>query len=107
MSIDRAALVGLRHCWIDELLPQEIAQDIHAAFPPSGEGMRLMQSFRETKYTSKSLDEYSPLLRAITFAIQDPEVIRRVGAITGIQEQVPDPSLYAGGLSMMGPGHFL
>jgi Rps23 Pro-64 3,4-dihydroxylase Tpa1-like proline 4-hydroxylase len=101
-----AAIVGVRHCWVDELLPQDLAQRIYAAFPRA-ERMRLMSSFREVKYTSKSLDDFDPVLKEITFAIQDPQVIRRVGAITGIAEQVPDPSLYAGGLSMMGRGHFL
>ena len=101
-----AALVGVRHCWVEDLLPEPIARAIHAAFPQP-ERMRLMSSFREVKYTSKSLDDFAPLLKDITFAIQDPAVIERVGAITGIEEQVPDPSLYAGGLSMMGRGQFL
>lgn len=99
-------LVGVRHCWVDDLLPESTARTIYDVFPPA-DRMRLMASFREVKYTSKSLDDFSPLLKAITFAIQDPQIIRRVAAITGIEEQVPDPSLYAGGLSMMGRGQFL
>jgi Rps23 Pro-64 3,4-dihydroxylase Tpa1-like proline 4-hydroxylase len=101
-----AALVGVRHCWIDQLLPAEVAQAAYQAFP-GAERMRLMSSFREIKYTSKSLDDFASLLKDITFAIQAPEVIRRVEAITGIAEQVPDPSLYAGGLSLMCRAQFL
>src|SRR6188768_1048116 len=41
---------------IDDLLPIEIAGKIAAAFPAS-EQMRLMDSFRERKFTSKSLDK--------------------------------------------------
>lgn len=99
-------IVGVRHCWIDDLLPADVAQAIHDAFPPAHR-MRLMRSFREVKYTSKSLDDFAPLLKDITFAIQAPEVIARVEAITGAPGQLPDPSLYAGGLSMMERGHFL
>ncbi|MGH8742279.1 MAG: 2OG-Fe(II) oxygenase, partial [Burkholderiales bacterium] len=47
------------------------------------------------------------LLKDISFALQDAAVIHRVSAITGVEVQVADPSLYAGGLSMMGRGHFL
>jgi Rps23 Pro-64 3,4-dihydroxylase Tpa1-like proline 4-hydroxylase len=69
--------------------------------------MRLMDSFRERKYTSKSFDKFDPLLADITFAIQDPRVVNAVERITGIREQFPDAQLYAGGLSAMGRGHFL
>jgi Rps23 Pro-64 3,4-dihydroxylase Tpa1-like proline 4-hydroxylase len=101
-----AAEVGVRYCAFDDVLPEELARRIHAAFP-APERMRLMSSFREVKYTSKSFDEYDPILAAITFAMQDPAVIRIVERITGIAQQVPDPTLYAGGLSMMCRGQFL
>lgn len=98
--------VGVRYCVLDNLLPEDISRKIHKVFPAAA-SMRLMDSFREKKYTSKSYDKFDPLLADITFAIQDPSVIRLVEQITGIQEQIPDASLYAGGLSAMGSGHFL
>jgi Rps23 Pro-64 3,4-dihydroxylase Tpa1-like proline 4-hydroxylase len=101
-----AGIVGVRHCVIDNLLPDDIAQRIHAAFPRP-EAMRLMSSFREKKYTSKSFAEFDPLMADITFAVQDPRVVAVVERITGIAEQVPDAKLYAGGLSAMARGHFL
>lgn len=100
------AEVGVRYCALDDLLPADIAQRIHAAFPQADE-MRLMDSFRERKYTSKNFDKFAPLMADITFAVQDPRVVRIVEQITGIKDQIPDSSLYAGGLSAMGPGHFL
>ena len=100
------AEVGVRYCVLDGLLPTDIAQRIHDAFPQA-EQMRLMDSFRERKYTSKSFDKFAPLMADITFAVQDPRVVRVVERITGIKDQIPDSSLYAGGLSAMGPGHFL
>ena len=98
--------VKTRYCAIDDLLPAEIAAEIAAAFPPSDE-MRLLDSFRERKYTSKSLDKFDPLIADITFAFQDKRVIDKVAELTGITDAVGDPHLYAGGISAMAPGHFL
>ncbi len=98
--------VGVRYCIVDDLLPGEIAERIYTAFPKT-ESMRLMHSFREKKYTSKSFEKFDPLMADITFALQDPRVIEVVERITGIKDQIPDASLYAGGLSAMAQGHFL
>lgn len=91
---------------IDGLLPDNIATDINRAFPTSDK-MRLLDSFREKKYTSKSLEKFDPLITDITFAFQDERVIKKVAEITGIPEAVGDPKLYAGGISAMERGHFL
>lgn len=98
--------VGTRFVEIDNLLPRGAAERISHSFPEP-EQMRLMNSFRERKYTSKSFDKFSPILADITFAFQDPAVIQLISEITGISNQVADRHLYAGGLSAMGKGHFL
>lgn len=103
---DSVSVVGVRHCYIDDLLPVEIATKISRVFP-QGNQMRLMDSFREKKYTSKSFDNFDPLLKKITYAIQDESVLRLVEDITGISKQIADPTLYAGGLSVMQRGSFL
>jgi Rps23 Pro-64 3,4-dihydroxylase Tpa1-like proline 4-hydroxylase len=98
--------VGVRYCYVDELLPVDLAYAIYRAFP-SVDSMGLMDSFREKKYTTKSLEKFDPLMRDITFAMQDPHVVAIFERITGFRNQVPDEHLYAGGLSAMGKGHFL
>ena len=98
--------INTRFAAIDNLLPEDIASRFVAAFPPLGE-MRLMDSFRERKYTSKSLDRFNPMISDITFAFQDERVIQKVAEITGIKDAVGDPHLYAGGISAMAQGHFL
>lgn len=98
--------VGVRYAVVDDLLPLELAKRVHDNFPAT-EKMRLMDSFRERKFTSKSFEQFDPLMKDITFAFQDPRVVAAVEAITGIRNQVPDSSLYAGGLSAMKKGHFL
>ena len=91
---------------VDDLLPPEIAKKIADAFPSASE-MRLLKSFREFKYTSKSLDKFDPIIADITFAFQDKRVIEKVAELTGIKDAVGDPHLYAGGISAMTRGHFL
>ena len=98
--------VKTQFCSIDDLLPVETAQKIADAFPPGSE-MRLMKSFRELKFTSKSLDKYDPIIADITFAFQDERVIEKVAELIGIKDAHGDPHLYAGGISAMERGHFL
>jgi len=98
--------VPTRHLAIDNLLPGEIAREFYPCFPPQ-ERMRQLASFRERKFTFKQLDQVPSLLKDITFAIQDPGVIAAVERITGIAKQVPDPRLYAGGITLMARGDFL
>lgn len=98
--------VKTRFAAIDDLLPEDIARKIYEAFPPPDK-MRLLDSFREKKFTSKSMDEFDPLIADITFAFQDERVINKVAEITEIKDAVGDPHLYAGGISAMAQGHFL
>ena len=98
--------INVRYFCLDNCLPERRASQIADAFPEPAR-MRRISTFRERKYTSKSLDKFDPLLKEITFAFQDPAVTDVVERITGIPRQIPDPSLYAGGLSMMSQGHFL
>jgi Rps23 Pro-64 3,4-dihydroxylase Tpa1-like proline 4-hydroxylase len=91
---------------IDDLLPVDIARRIADAFP-ANDKMRFLNSFRERKHTSKSLDQFDPLISDITFAFQDERVIAKVAELTGIKDAVGDPHLYAGGISAMSKGHFL
>lgn len=98
--------VKTKYCSLDGLLPEEMARQISEAFPDSGK-MRLLDSFREKKYTSKSLDQFDPVIADITFAFQDKRVIEKVAELTGINDAVGDPHLYAGGISAMAQGHFL
>lgn len=108
IAADFAADKGVRARFsaIDNLLPDDLAHRITAAFPKPDE-MRLMKTFREWKHTSKSLDKFEPLISDITFAFQDERVVSKVAELTGIKDAVGDPHLYAGGLSAMCKGHFL
>jgi Rps23 Pro-64 3,4-dihydroxylase Tpa1-like proline 4-hydroxylase len=105
-DFDRDKGVTAKSVAIDNLLPAAIAHKIALAFPEPSE-MRLLASFREKKRTSKSLDDFDPLIRDITFAFQDGRVVDLVSRLTGIRDAHGDPQLYAGGISAMSKGHFL
>jgi Rps23 Pro-64 3,4-dihydroxylase Tpa1-like proline 4-hydroxylase len=96
----------INHFYIDDLLPAAIAQQIQEAFPDSSTLM-LRKSIRELKYVSSQMDKHLPILEEITFAFQQPQVVELVSEITGIDSLEPDEHLYAGGISVMGHGHFL
>lgn len=102
----RPAIGQTRSAVLDDVLPEEVARRIHAAFPPIDQ-MRLLASFREHKYTSKSLERMDPIIHDALFAFQAPEVIAEVAAITGMRDMVGDPHLYAGGISTMTKGQYL
>ena len=63
-------------------------------------------SFREKK-TSANLKEYSKNLSDISYAIQDPRVVEKIGKLIDFKNLEPDPTLYASGLSMMFKNDYL
>jgi len=96
----------INSCFIDDLLPVDIANQIYEAFP-SPEEMAIHKSLRENKRIAAQMDLYNPLLEEIVFAFQDLRIVKLVEEITGIKEMVPDEHLYAGGISLMANGNFL
>jgi len=98
--------VPTRACSIHDLLPAELATAIYQGFPPL-EKMRRLASIRERKYTFKQLRECQPIVRHVTFALQDERIVRLVEQITGMEALIPDSRLYAGGISAMVKGDFL
>ena len=94
------------HFVIDDLLPSSWARAIHDAFPAARE-MVLKKSLRELKYVAAQMDKYQVLLEDALYAFQEPVVVGRIQQITGLRDLEPDGLLYAGGISLMAPGHFL
>lgn len=92
--------------FIDDLLPADLARRCYEAFPDPNT-MTLKNNIRERKYVAVQMNHYDPLLEELIYAFQDPAVVGLVSQITGISNLLPDEHLYAGGLSMMGNGHYL
>lgn len=96
----------IQSCFVDALLPEELARQIFAAFPQPSEMME-RKSLREHKFVAAQMDRYHPLLEEIVFAFQDAAVVKLAEEITGMDDLLPDVHLYAGGISLMGHAHFL
>ncbi|HEX8270125.1 MAG TPA: 2OG-Fe(II) oxygenase [Flavobacterium sp.] len=97
---------SIGYFFLDDVLPNEIAMQIYDAFP-APESMVLKNSIREKKYIAVQMNLYNPILEEIIYAFQDSRVVKLVSEICGIPNPIPDESLYAGGISMMGNGHYL
>jgi Rps23 Pro-64 3,4-dihydroxylase Tpa1-like proline 4-hydroxylase len=91
---------------LDDLFPEKWARRIREAFP-SSDRMQLKKSLRELKYVAAQMSDHDPLLEEAIYAFQMPEVVSRIERITALKSLEPDALLYAGGISMMGSGHFL
>lgn len=91
---------------VDDLLPLGLASEIYEAFP-TVEKLLLRKSIRELKYVTSQMDRCDKLLEECVYAFQDRRVVDLVGEITGLKEIEPDEKLYAGGISVMGEGHYL
>jgi Rps23 Pro-64 3,4-dihydroxylase Tpa1-like proline 4-hydroxylase len=91
---------------IDDLLPEALAHTIYHSFPDPST-MMLRKSIRELKYVTSQMNKYAPLLEEVVYAFQDPRVVEEVSRVTQLKQVEADAKLYAGGISLMGPGHYL
>jgi len=96
-----------RHFFIDDLLPIKDVQNIYNAFVNNSKFFYLQESFREKKWISGDLMKHEKILSDITYAFQDKKVISLISRLLKLEKLEPDPTLYAGGLSMMFFSNFL
>jgi Rps23 Pro-64 3,4-dihydroxylase Tpa1-like proline 4-hydroxylase len=92
--------------FIDDLLPEELALEIHNKFPTTKEAVR-KKNLREFKFTAYQMDNYNTLLEEVIYAFQNKEVVALVSEICELEEIFEDEHLYAGGLSLMEKDNFL
>ena len=97
---------AIGYFFIDELLPKELALEIHQKFPTTEEAIR-KKNLREFKFTAYQMKNYNVLLERVIFAFQDEKVIEIVAEICDLKELYGDKNLYAGGLSLMKKDNFL
>ena len=92
--------------FIDNLLPEKLANQCFDAFPDKSE-MRCLKSIREFKHVSAQMDKHNPLLEKVLYAFQEERIIDLIVDICNIKSLYADDSLYAGGLSLMAKDNFL
>lgn len=95
-----------RHFTVDNMLPEHIAHHIYADFPQPKK-MRQLSSFGELKLKYSHIKNTSILIQSLQSAIQNPQVVAIIEEITGIQNQVPDTTQHAGGISALLKGHYI
>lgn len=95
-----------RHFTLDNLLPTSIAESIFNNFPKPSD-MHLIHIYGKIKLKYSHLKDVSHVLQDINSAIQDPLVVAVIEEITGIKQQIPDPSRFAGGISTLMKGYYL
>ena len=93
-------------CWLDGVLPVELAHSIYSSFPLP-DRMMLKSSMKERKRVAAQMNEHAPILEEVVFAFQDKRVLQLVAEITGLREMEADTNLYAGGISAMFKGDYL
>lgn len=96
-----------KHFIIDDLLPPDIANNIFQAFPKRDAKWSQRNSFRERKKTFAKLESVDSLIGSITDAFHANDVLHAIKNVVSIDGLEADPSLYAGGISMMSKGDFL
>ncbi len=92
--------------FIDNLLPDDIAQSIYKAFPLTQKTV-LKKSLKQRKHIAVQMNEYDALLEEVIYAFQDPKVVAIIEGICDLKDLYPDEYLYAGGISMMREANFL
>lgn len=95
-----------KHFVLDNLLPNEIAEEIYAHFPKLNK-MRLLNSGGELKLKYSHMKNTASLLQDLHLAISHPRVVSLIEEITKIKNQVPDQSGNAGGVSAMTKGYYI
>ncbi|MDX2073316.1 MAG: 2OG-Fe(II) oxygenase [Alphaproteobacteria bacterium] len=100
LSSAYAASGPIPYIVIDDLLPDDLARGIAAAFPDAS-GMVFKDTLRERKYISSDMDAHAPLVKEALFAFHDKSIVSAMEHITGHKPLHADPQLYAGGISSM------
>lgn len=93
-------------CAVDNLLPEPLARQIFEVFPQKDTLMR-RHDLKESKYFTAQLNRHSPLIEELVFAFQEPSVVQTFSDIVAMPDLLPDPRLYAGGVSLMVKDSFL
>ena len=90
----------------DDLLPEDAVIGF-VDHLPQRDNLVLKSTIRERKRIGVDIEEYDPIIGEFLMAFQEPRVLDLISQITGIEDMVPDPTLYASGISTMEKDDFL
>ncbi len=90
----------VKHFIVDDLLPAIEIEEVYKNFPSKAQLLQ-RNTLREKKQVGVELEKYHLTVTEHLMAFQEPQVLNAIYEVTGIENMVADPSLYASGLSRM------
>lgn len=97
-----------KHFILDNLLPDDLTLNIYNNFPDTKSDLwHEVDTFRERKRSFAKIDTLGPIIKNVTDVFHSQKIISLIGEICSMNLLEPDPSLYAGGISLMKFGDFL
>lgn len=98
--------VGLRYCWIDNFLPDDIMLAAFSLLPALASMVRL-QNLKERKFVTAELDALAEPIRHLVMALNNRAVADAVARVIGVPFLETDAKLYNSGITAMVPGDFM
>jgi hypothetical protein len=97
---------GIRYCWLDSFLPDDV---MLAAFSllPALAGMVRLKNLKERKFVTAELDALAEPIRHLVMALNSRAVAEVVARIVGAPCLETDPKFYNSGITTMVPGDFM
>jgi len=96
------------HCFMDDFLPIELANEIHGMFPsPDGADWHKFSDPTGLKLATKDIDQLNTELRNILSLFNSAPMLTFLEKLTGIAGLIPDPWFEGGGLHQIQSGGFL
>ena len=95
------------HVAIDDFLEEELCRSVAAALPSFEEAKNLGRHFvalnEQGKVQITDASKFNPAVADLNRALADPDFLRDLSEITGIDNLLADPELAGGGIHMTGP----
>jgi Rps23 Pro-64 3,4-dihydroxylase Tpa1-like proline 4-hydroxylase len=102
-----------RHIHIENFLPEDVARQVAAAFPPPTAPMWNMAGPGDAKHSHDpnvekiscpDEDRFPPVIRHVVGELASGVMMDYLERLTGIKNLTPDPSLFGGGMHSTGRG---
>jgi Rps23 Pro-64 3,4-dihydroxylase Tpa1-like proline 4-hydroxylase len=102
-----AAAEPFPHVAIDDFLPIETAERVHAEFQEPLDGWKHYYHVNERKLGLTEEEKMPPYTRAVFEAMRSPRFVDFITKLSDIEGLISDPTLEGGGMHMSEPGGFL
>jgi Rps23 Pro-64 3,4-dihydroxylase Tpa1-like proline 4-hydroxylase len=107
-TLNRDRECSFRYIIVDNFLPKNIHNDLLSEVDLlEGRGWKKRSSFRESKWNFDTNILSAGAVEDTLELLSNPAIVSRAEDLFGIEELIPDKSLYAGGISLMKSGDFL